>query len=59
MNKRREWLATLSTRELVIYLMELRRARLEEPGLSNEVESACAELRIELLTREWPAAVGL
>lgn len=59
MNKRKGWLATLSTRELVIYLMELRRTRLQEPTLADEVDSACAELRQELLTREWPAAVGL
>lgn len=59
MNKRKEWLARLSTRELVIYLLELRRTRLQEPTLADEVDSACGELRQELLTREWSAPVGL
>ena len=52
--KRREWLAGLSTRELVIYLMELRRASLLQPELAAEVDEACGALRAELARREWP-----
>jgi hypothetical protein len=59
MDKRREWLAALTTRELVIFLMELRRMWLQEPKLAAEVNAACAELRKELLRREWPAPMRL
>jgi len=51
---RRAWLAMLSTRELVIYLMELRRACDRQPELSTEVADACRALRAELARREWP-----
>ena len=44
----------LSTRELVIYLMELRRACDRQPELSTEVNDACRALRTELARREWP-----
>jgi hypothetical protein len=57
MQKRKEWLAALSTRELVIYLMELRRTGLDQPELAAEVETACAALREELLAREWVTPV--
>ena len=57
MNKRTDWLSQLSTRELVIYLMELRRARLLQPDIASEVDDASAALRQELLRREWPASV--
>lgn len=56
--KRREWLAGLNTREIVIYLMELRRASLLEPELSLEVKQACDALRTELARREWLAGAG-
>ena len=56
--KRREWLAGLSTRELVIYLMELRRASLLQPELTSEVDEACDALRAELGRREWPLPAG-
>ena len=58
MEKRTEWLAGLTTRELVIYLMELRHAARQDVALATEVSEACAELRAELLSREWPTAVG-
>lgn len=54
---RADWLATLSTRELVIFLMELNRARQEQPELEGEVVDACAVLRAELRHREWPVHV--
>ena len=56
--KRRQWLAGLSTRELVIYLMELRRASILQPELTQEVDDACGALRAELSRREWPLPAG-
>ncbi len=53
-----EWLSTLTTRELVIYLMELRRALDQQPELVSEVGHASAALRDELLRREWPVSAG-
>ena len=50
-----DWLNGLSTRELVIILLELARAREEEPSIEGEVNNACAILRQELHRREWPA----
>jgi len=55
----RTWLAALTTRELAIYLMELRRASQLDPDLEGEVADACAALRDELLHREWPVDVTL
>ncbi|HLG70817.1 MAG TPA: hypothetical protein VK009_10375 [Chloroflexota bacterium] len=54
---RTQWLAGLSTRELVIILMELGHAQDEEPGIAPDVSEACAVLRRELLRRECPVAV--
>ena len=54
MKRRVDWLSNLTTRELVIYLMELQRAAEQQPELVAEVEDACAVLRHELLRREWP-----
>jgi hypothetical protein len=55
---RLEWLATLSTRELVIYLMELQHVADDQPELAGEVSDACAVLRRELFRRELPAAAA-
>ncbi|HLY65619.1 MAG TPA: hypothetical protein VKU60_08795 [Chloroflexota bacterium] len=52
-------MAALTTRELAIYLMELRRASQLDPDLEGEVADACAALRDELLHREWPVDVTL
>ncbi|HLQ31683.1 MAG TPA: hypothetical protein VK457_03265 [Chloroflexota bacterium] len=57
-HSRIDWLLGLSTRELVIYLMELRRAVDQQPELTPEVEEACTVLRQELLRREWPVPAG-
>jgi hypothetical protein len=50
---RLEWLASLTTRELVIYLLELQRACELQPELTPEVDDASGALRDELLRREW------
>jgi hypothetical protein len=55
---RLEWLSALSTRELVIYLMELQRVQEQQPGLADEVGEACDVLRQELLRRETPASAS-
>ncbi|HEX6511718.1 MAG TPA: hypothetical protein VF157_05430 [Chloroflexota bacterium] len=55
---RLDWLAKLTTRELVIYLLELRRVVDQQPELAAEVEDACVALRSELLQREWPVTAS-
>jgi hypothetical protein len=57
-HSRLEWLSTLSTRELVIYLMELQRVEEQQPELGGEVDDACTVLRRALFLRECPLPVS-
>jgi len=53
MDRRAYWLASLSTRDVVLFMMELRNLLEQEPALAADIHDACSALRAELQRREW------